>query len=218
MTGVRTALQYRGLRYSIGVAGLAFLFWLVPLFHVVSLESARHEAQMAEFNAADYVDEFWQGALLESAGSAVGLAELLAAFEQDFDAATERYGHRLGLSGTSYYMVSGQGHVTAVESMAVRVELDMAGQPEVVIGTGPVFGNAIRDGSGLLDINEFANIQDFNAISAEINLRVEEQVQPMLRENAAVGAEVKFVGGLELADSAGVPSLLKLVPVVIEFP
>lgn len=81
-----------------------------------------------------------------------------------------------------------------------------------------MFGNAVRDGSGLLDISDFANVQDFNAISAEINSRVESKVFPLLQANAVVGKVVHFVGATEVADSAGAPSGLQLVPVVIEFP
>ena len=218
MPGVPTALKSRGLRYAIAAAGFLVLFWFVPLFHVVSLESAQEEASAAEFNAADYVDEFWQGPLLESTGKAVDAGELLAAFQQDFDAAAERYGHRLGLGGTSYYLVSGQGRIAAMEPMAVRIALDADGPGEIVIGTGPVFGSAIRDGSGLLDSSDFANIQDVNSISAEINMRVENEVQPLLREHGEVGAAVYFVGGVEVPDAGGAPSTLNLVPVVIKFP
>lgn len=216
MPGVRKALYSRIIRYVIGAAGFVLLFWFVPLFHFVSLESAKKDAAAAVFDAADFAREFWQGPLLESTGEAVDAAELLSAFERDFDAATERYGHRLGLGGMSYYLVSGQGRITAVDSMAVRVALGDGG--EVVIGTGPVFGNAIRDGSGLLDISDFANIQDFNAISAEINMRVESEVQPFLRENSVVGRDVYFVGGVEVADAGAPPASLNLVPVVIDFP
>ena len=88
----------------------------------------------------------------------------------------------------------------------------------IIIETGPVFGNAIRDGAGLLNVSDFANAQDFNALSAEINQRVERDVLPLLQANAVVGATVRFVGGVEVSDSAGAPATLVLVPVVIEFP
>lgn len=218
MPGAGTALQSRGVRYVVGVAVLVVLFWFMPLFHVVSLEEMRAQTAAAVFNPVDFVDRFWQGPLLDAAGSAVDAAGLLAAFEQDFDAAVDRHGHRLGLSRASCFLVSGQGRITVVDALSVRISLGPDNQGEILIGTGPVFGNAIRDGSGLLDISDFANIQDFNAISAEINRRVEEQVLPVLDERGVVGAEVHFVGGVEVADTGTAPSSLRLVPVVIEFP
>jgi len=218
VTAVPSALKSRSVRFGAGLAGLAFLFWFVPLFHVVSLKATQDQAATAAFDAAQYVTDFWQGPLLASTKDAVDAAVLLSAFAQDFDAAADRYGHRLGLSGTSYYLVRGQGRIAAVDSKAVRISLDSDERAEVEIGTGPVFGNAVRDGSGLLNVSDFANIQDFNAISAEINRRVEEQVLPLLRDRAEVGAEVKFVGGVEVSGTGDAPTALNLVPVVIEFP
>jgi predicted lipoprotein len=218
LASVATVLQSRGVRFAIAVAGLAVVFWCMPLFHIVSLQSVREQAAATMFDAAGYADQFWQGPLLEMTGEAVDAAELLKAFELDYAAAAERHGHRLGMSSTSYFMVSGRGRITAVDAMAVRISLDADETAEVVIGTGPVFGNAIRDGSGLLDVSDFANIRDFNSISAEINRRVEEQVLPRLREVAEIGAEVQFAGGVEVMDTGGAPSALKLVPVVIEIP
>lgn len=70
----------------------------------------------------------------------------------------------------------------------------------------------------MLDVSDFANGQDFNAISAEINHRVEQQVIPVLSARAEPGTVVHFVGGVEVTDSAGSPARLTLVPVVVEFP
>ena len=211
-------LRSRSLRYAMAVAGLTALIWLVRLFHVVPLGAAKQQAATAEFDAASYVDVFWSGPLGEAAANAVEATELLEALTRDFDAAAERFGHRLGLGSTSYFLVRGRGRIIAIEDMAVRVELEPQASAEIVIGTGPVFGSAIRDGAGLLDVSDFANIQDFNAISAELNRRVEEHVLPTLREQGAVGSEVAFVGGIELNESGRVPSTINLVPVVIEFP
>jgi predicted lipoprotein len=110
--------------------------------------------------------------------------------------------------------VSGSGRITAVGEGEVEIALPEGGA--IVIDTGPVFGNTIRDGSGLLDVNDFANSQDFNAISAGINRRVEERVLPNLREEAAVDKTVRFLGAVEIADSVSKVESLKLVPVAIE--
>ena len=33
----------------------------------------------------------------------------------------------------------------------------------MLIETGHIFGNAVRDGTGLLDVNDYPNSQEFNA-------------------------------------------------------
>lgn len=213
-----TLFASRPLRWLVAAAVVAAFLYFLPLFHVVPLEETKEQAASAEFDPVAYVESFWQGPLLESAASATDAAQLLAAFEQDFAAAAERFGHRLGLGNRASYFVSGQGTVLAVEDKNISIALREGGPTQVVIRLGPLFSNAVRDGSGLLDVSDFENVQDFNAISAEINRRIEEQLFPFLRENAAVGKAVKFAGGVEVADSAGAPSSLNLVPVIIEFP
>ena len=69
-----------------------------------------------------------------------------------------------------------------------------------------------------MDVSDFPNSQDFNALSTEINCRVEERVLPVLKRKAAVGAAVRFVGCAEIADPETDVPPLRIVPVVIEFP
>ena len=90
----------------------------------------------------------------------------------------------------------------------------------VVIRLGPVFGNTVRDGCGLLDVNAFPGLQEFNDLSAALNTLVEKNVLPLLREKAVVGATVNFVGCAEAPENAadaGEP-LLTIVPVRVEIP
>lgn len=200
-----------------GVAALAALFWVVPLFRVVPLEAAREESAAAAFDPAARAEAFWTGPLREAADHAIGAADLLEALRRDPAETAERFGHRLGLASTSSYLVSGQGRIADVDARSVAVSLDEDDAAEVVIELGPVFGNAIRDGSGLLDVSDFPNAQDFNALSAEINRRVEEQVLPALEAGAREGRAVRFAGAVEIAASDA-PGTLRVVPIWIEFP
>ena len=65
-------------------------------------------------------------------------------------------------------------------------------------------------------MSDFANSQDFNAVSSEINRRVEELVLPGLREQVSVGSEVDFVGGVTLADTDSSAEPLKLTPFSVD--
>lgn len=203
------------------VAG-AFLggvfFYFVPLFHFVSLKDARQQLAAGIFNAQDYVAAFWQGPLTDLRAQAVDAGTLLEALQEDRLEAAQQYGHRLGLSNKASYFVAGQGHIVAVEEDLVSISLEEGTPASIHVEMGPVFGNAIRDGSGLLSIGDFANTQEFNALSAEINRRVEEEVFPLLRAQGTVGKALRFAGGVELSDSGAVPESLTLVPVTIEFP
>lgn len=218
MPDVAAIRRHPAFRWVVAAIAVAVFLYFFPLFHVVSLKEVQQQLAAEEFDAAAYVDSFWSGALQDNLHNAVDAADLLAAFEENFEGTAEQFGHRLGLSGHSSYLVSGQGQVVARDDFSVSIALQEDGPAAVVIETGPVFGNAIRDGSGLLNVSEFENAQDFNALSAEINLRVEEEVLPVLNDKASVGATVRFVGGVEVSDMAGAPAALVLVPVKVEFP
>jgi hypothetical protein len=215
--GNTTFQQSRALRWLAGAIVVAVLVYLVPLVHVVPLESARKQAALTEFDAAGYVRRYWDR-LRETAERAPDATGLLAALRQDFAGTADRLGHRLGLGGKISFFVSGTGHVVAVNGRAVELALEPNGPAEIVIRTGPLFGNAVRDGSGLFDVSDFANVQHFNAISAEINRRIEADVLPLLEAHAEIGSTVRFAGAVELADNGEVPDTVTVVPVEIETP
>lgn len=201
------------------VAAGALFYWLPP-FHVRPLRSARPQTAGAAvaFDAEGFVARFWTERLLPARERAVDAARLLRTLrEHPADAA--ELGRRLGLSRAMCFFVSGDGRVSQVTPEAVHIALEGETAPgSVVIETGPVFGNALRDGTGLLDVNAFPNSQDFNAISTALNRRVETEVLPVLRTGAVVGARVRFLGCTEVSDPESWTPPLRIVPVRLEWP
>ena len=78
--------------------------------------------------------------------------------------------------------------------------------------------NAVRDGPGMLNVNDYPNSQDFNAISEALNRIVEERVQPKLRKQVKIGATIEFVGCAEVNDEANDLRPLKVVPIQVAIP
>jgi predicted lipoprotein len=68
----------------------------------------------------------------------------------------------------------------------------------VSIATEFVYGNAIRDASGLVNLNEFANTTEFNDVSECINKIIRNEVLPPFARNAKQGDRIKFTGAIEL--------------------
>jgi predicted lipoprotein len=109
--------------------------------------------------------------------------------------AARDHGRRVGLGGTAYLFARGTGRVVAVERSRLLLDLDGT---TIALRTGPVFGNTVRDGCGLLDLNRSPGLTEFNAVAAELNRLVEQRVQPALR-TAPVGATVGFAGSRRVA-------------------
>lgn len=196
------------------------VLWFWPLFHIVPLEQAKQESEAAEaesFEPTAFVDRFWVEQLIPAEVHAVDALELIATIREDHEAARKTHGRSVGLSSTYYYFVSGTGRVARVERNSVTLAIEQdADVAEVLLETGPIFGNAVRDGTGLLDVNDYANSQDFNAISSEINRRIEADVLPTLREAAKVGSTVRFAGCVQVSDETTDLSPLRVVPFIAE--
>ena len=198
------------------LAAVAVLCWLFPLFHVVSLEKAAAQQQAGVFKADVFAREFWETKLLPATERGVDLKELLAALAKDPAATRKQHGRTLGIGGATLFLVRGSGKITAVEDDAVTVALDDS-DAKVGLNTGLLFGNTVRDATGLLDVSAYPNSQDFNDISTQLNGIVENKVAPALKEKAAVGKTVRFAGCFELEDDAR-PEALQIVPIKIEWP
>jgi predicted lipoprotein len=196
---------------------IAVISWLMPLFHIVPLQSAQQSTASAAFDAEVVVEMLWHEQLQKPSLQTLDANRLVKLLREKNPMAAE-LGRRLGLSRTTCYFLAGTGSIVSVTNDSVSIALEgNTTEPSVVIETGPVFGNAIRDGSGLLDVSAFPNSQDFNALSTALNRRIEEQVLAQLRAKAAVGARVRFVGGVEVDDLASALPL-RVVPIRIEWP
>ena len=197
--------------------GVAAVCWFFPLFHAVTMKQATDEKAAATFNPAKFVENFWNEKLLKSLDQTVKAEVLLPAIKSDPAAARKKYARSLGLSESYTYFVSGGGRVVAITDDETSLSVtEGATQPEISLQTGLIFGNTVRDGTGLLNVNDYPNSQDFNDISAELNRLIETRVLPKLREQAKVGARIHFVGCAEVGDEATDLKPLKLIPVQVE--
>jgi predicted lipoprotein len=148
-----------------------------------------------------------------------GARTLSAALRQNPESALAQYGRRLGLSRTHYCLISDTGRVVALSPGTVALAFNSSDPaPAVLLESGPIFGNAVRDGTGLLDVSQYPNSQDFNAISSEINQRIERLVLPALRTQAVLGATLRFAGCAEITDLESDSHPLRVVPFLVEFP
>jgi predicted lipoprotein len=170
----------------------------------------------AAFDAVAFTADFWAARLQPAATQAPALAPIVLAVRADPMAAMKQHGHKVGEGTTWYYFARGSGRVTAVERSRLLLEIDDAPGAIVAVRTGPVFGNAVRDGSGLLELNSVPGLAEFNAVSAELNRMIEQSVQPPLKTGVEVGMRVAFVGCAEAPETIDSGPLLMFVPVKAE--
>jgi predicted lipoprotein len=206
----------RFLPWLIAVIGLAGLCWVFPPFHVRSLKKVKAAIAGAQFNPAEFVEPFWSEKLMPATNQAAEATKVLAAIAASPDQAQKEFGRSVGISSTYYFFLRGTGRVVRVDDDSIGLSLKDAGDDaDISVPLGPVFGDAVRDGTGLLNPSTYPNAQDFNGISAALDHIVETQVLPELQRIAKVGAKVRFAGCVEVDDESDLKPL-KLVPISVK--
>jgi predicted lipoprotein len=202
---------------------LAFLFatggllWLFPLFHIVRLDGGEHATGQTTFNAADFAQSFWTDQLTPWLNRPWDNSEqFFAEYRRSPQAAREKHGRKVGVSRSRLFVLRGSGTIASVDSKGVVVKLDHdGGDTEIILQTGLLFGNTVRDATGLLDASDFPNSQHFNAVSTELNRLVETNVIAKLKELVSPGRKIQFVGCAQLSDAAATRPL-KIIPLQVQ--
>ena len=204
----------RPLPWLIAIVITAGICWRFPLFHVVSLKQAQQERAAATFNPKEVAEKFWNERLLKSLDQAVKAEVLLSAIQTDATAARKKFSRNMGVSESCTYFVSGTGRVLEISDDEISLAVTAGStNAEISLQVGLLFSNAVRDGTGLLSVNDYPNSQDFNSISEALNRIIEERVQPRLRETAKVGATIRFTGCAEVNDVSSDLKPLKVIPI-----
>lgn len=210
---LRTLVKLRYLVYAV-LTG-------VVLYHSVYFEPLdQHQLQQnqGELQPAEFARDFWNNLLMKNLERAVSASKLIQLFENDMATAVQQYGQTLGISSTHSYLVQGQGRITAVNKNGVEVSIEAPpDSPEVFIETRDIFGNAVRDASGLLNIDDFKSTMEYNAISVEINTIIREEVVPEILREAELGRSIRFVGAAEVNEDDPELSPLHVVPIQVHF-
>jgi predicted lipoprotein len=191
----------------------AGVVWRFPLFHVVPLKQINEARRAAAFDAPVFAKEFWTTRLPAAFDQAADAATVVAALRDDMAKAREKFGRQVGVSRTAYYFLRGSGKIAAVDKQGVHVSLAADGPAaEILLVTGPVFGNAVRDATGLLPTSDFPNSQHFNELASELNHFAEQGPVELLKNQARPGIAISFVGCAAVTTAADLGPL-KIIPV-----
>lgn len=206
----------RLLPWIIAIALIAALCWAFPPFHVRSVKQVQADIVGATFNPKNFVEQFWTEKLLPGGAQAADAEKVLATIESSPEKVREQFGRTLGISSTYCLFLRGSGRVVSMSDDSIGLSLKSEGDTvDISLPLGLVFGNAVRDGTGLLKASSFPNAQEFNDISAGLNNIVETRVLPEFQKIATVGKRVQFVGCVEVADEETDLKPLHLVPISV---
>ena len=197
------------LKYTIIVLSvLAVIFFSLK---IEKLDEYKAKKPNETFDATVYAQEFWDEKIPLAGENAVEISEFINLLKTTPEAAFKEYGKVLGIGKTHYFMLKGKGLIESVDEEFLT--LKTVNNEPVQIATDFIFGNAVRDGSGLISINEFLNMTDFNNVSVAINKLVKKNIVSKLKSAAKTGMTIEFVGATEMSlDNIDIENI-RVIPV-----
>jgi predicted lipoprotein len=185
-------------------------------FHRYRADQMTVAADISSSATPEAAKRFWDERLLPAARRSADAKAVIDALGANVPTAEQQYGRTPAIGGPSFFFVTGTGRIVSKTSDQIAISLGEDSHQDIVMATGPPFGNSIRDGSGLLNAAEYPNSGDFNTLSRELNNLVKTQVLPTLREQGKVGSPIHFGGVGEVPDGETHPLPLQLVPIFVE--
>jgi len=203
----------RASRWLGWVLALAVVLVIFPPFHMQRLQPGDANLPLVPAGSPDMrqiAEDFWARELSSPTIASIDIRTLV-----DNPASVEKQGHTADLGGRPYYFLTGRGRVVSVDSTGLWLDVGATGKDamKVLALTGPIFGNALRDATGLLPMGALSFTQ-FNTLSAELDRLAEARGAAPLRAPVAVGTNITFTAAGEIDDSGATP-ILQLVPVQV---
>ena len=193
---------------------LAVLWVIFPPFRIQPLGAGAGAPPQATQDMSKLADQFWSQTLCSPTTQATDIGKLLDLLSEN-GAAAGKLGHTADMGGRPYYFLSGRGRVVSSDSRGLWLDVGTgaAASLKVLLLNGPIFGNALRDATGLLPMGDMSFAQ-FNTLSAELDQLAESRGEVSLHGPVTVGSIVTFVAAGEIDDSGEAP-ILQLVPVQV---
>lgn len=151
-----------------------------------------------KFDAVNYVASLWKDKLPSRMQVAVDIYSLKTAIETDAAGAFEKYTNALAIGNYRYALVKGTAMVDKVGTDDVTITINGSTPFKASLVTEFVYGNAVRDASGIVALKEFPNTSDLNSISEEFNKIVRQKVVPAFKPSLKAGDQIEFTGAIEL--------------------
>lgn len=194
------------------VAALAVIALAWMSTEVRSTDAVLASAEGALDPAAYATERYSAEIAPQIAEEAEPLPELLTALDEGAEEA--EYGHSAGSSSAFSFPVTVTG--TAGEAKGSILPLTVEGvSPEITvqIQIGPALnGTAIRDATGTISFNDFANQLEFQEVATELNNQVRETVLTEVTPSSLSGKTITATGAFTRTN----PALVSIVPTSFE--
>lgn len=203
-------MKKKPLKYIILFSALGFIFYNSVYFR--SLDDFRAENTGNSFDATAYSKRFFDEERQKIA--AIEIGTFLDSLNANFESYLPNKGKKLGISHDFYFMVKGSGSVQSISEENISLSVEDTPMP-ISIATDFIYGNTVREASGMAKIGDFQNTMDFNMISVELNKLIREEVIPPVIAEVREGDEISFKGAVKISDKDADYGRLRIIPLLL---
>jgi predicted lipoprotein len=171
-------------------------------------------AQKENFNFKTYADSIYYKGILKNQNT-ISFNDLIALVKSNPEKAFKEHGNRLGIGNSAFFMIHSTGKIIDVKDGIYTIADEKNGI--LYIDTKYIFGNAIRDASGLVKLTDFKTNSQFNKVSESLNAIIRDKVMPKVIKTIKIGDSISFTGAIKLSkkqnlfkDIIVIPSQIKL--------
>lgn len=197
------------IKYSIGFVGFALLAYNSIYFKKLDEVKA---AATKQFDAVAFAQTFLKDKLEPQLKSAIDINELTVLLSSAKDKTFDTYAHATAIGSIRYFLVKGEGTITAIHENDISLQVK---QLPLTLAAEFIYGNAVRDASGLFDMGLFTNTMDMNNVSAELNNIIRNKVVNPFKIKVKVGDKVRFTGAIELNQERLNLHNIEVIPIVL---
>ena len=179
--------------------------------------STRKSNAALSFDAPGFSKKLWEEKMPAKMDSAIDLSQLITAIDKESETAINKYTNALAIGNYRYVLVKLNATVMDVKEDEIILSIKHKDSLFAVnMATEFIYGNAIRDASGLVQVKDFPNSADLNGISEELNKIIRTTVLPAFKNSVKNGDNINVVAAVELNKEHIHWNNIELLPVRIQ--
>ncbi|HEX5652484.1 MAG TPA: DUF2291 domain-containing protein [Chitinophagaceae bacterium] len=187
----------RAVRYILLLLVIALVGYKSVYFQKLS---ERKNKTAGNFDAAAFAKKLWETRLPARLDSAIELPALISAIGTNPTEAFANYSNSMSIGNYRYSLVKVDGQVESIGEDEIFLRVKAPGDTliRVIMATEYIYGNAVRDASGLVNIKDFSGSDELNNISEELNKEIRAHVLPAFKKLVKPGDRLALEGAIEL--------------------
>jgi predicted lipoprotein len=161
--------------------------------------STRKVVSENTFDAAAFSKKLWAEQMPAKADSAIELPVLIVAVSNSAAEAFNKYTNALAIGNYRYALVKFDAMVADIKEDELLLNIQNGESIlSARLATEFIYGNAIRDALGLVQVKDYPNTNDLNSISEAFNKIVRTEVLPPFKRAVKKGNFISVVAAVEL--------------------